>query len=229
MLNKKNRQTKLVNRADIALLLKICFLSVLSFTVNADDISTPKGTMSADEFLNALTGDDSEATINNMGTSPENSVRFRGISLKKSTPKPVKSPTQDDEQTFNQQVSANQVVNACLAKKQSVAVNITFTPNSSNVKDTGLIENIAKAMNNSQLSNCYFIIEGHTDAVGNEYYNLWLSQKRAGEVKQHLSQNDVSADRLVVVGKGEDELLNSEIPNAAENRRVVFKVINFKN
>ena len=45
-------------------------------------------------------------------------------------------------------------------------------------------------------------------------------------VSQRLS--DFTADRLVVVGKGESDLLNMATPDAAENRRVVFKVINYK-
>ncbi len=47
--------------------------------------------------------------------------------------------------------------------------------------------------------------------------------KHAGQIKYHLSQYDVSVYRLVVVGKGEEELFNTSIPNAAENRHVVFQ------
>lgn len=204
--------------------LTFCIMTTLSFSVNSADVSFHNQNPSSDEFINAFMGGGSGQEINT-----DKKVIFRGISLKKSTPKAMEKPAIQEEQTsFNQQVSANNMANACLAEKQSVAVNITFKPNSSKVTDTDLIKNIAKAMNNDKLSDCYFIIEGHTDAVGNNYYNLWLSQKRASQVKQYLREYSVLGDRLVVVGKGEEELANSEVPNANENRRVVFKVINYK-
>lgn len=217
MSNIINRKDPLSNRIGIVQFLNICVLSVISLSASASDISFQDHEPSSDELINAF-----------MGSNPAPKVKYRGISLKKNTPKPVEKPMQEEQQSFNQQISANDSANACLAEKQSVAVNITFKPNSSNVSDTDLVKSIAKAMNSSQLSNCYFIIEGHTDAIGNDYYNLWLSQKRAGTVKHFLSQYNVSDDRLVVVGKGEAELVNSKIPDAAENRRVVLKIINFK-
>jgi len=129
---------------------------------------------------------------------------------------------------MEQQISANQAADTCMAGAQSVAVNIRFQSNSSSIKsqDDQMLRKIAQAMNTPQLQKCFFVIEGHTDAVGEAYYNLWLSQKRAGSVKNQLRQYNVSNDRMIVVGKGEDELLNYNNPNASENRRVVFRVIN---
>lgn len=209
-------------------LLCLPLIAAVSMTVNAGEVSLQSQKPSSDDFIKAFTGGGSSTTAVAPAPTSDNKVRFRGISLKKSTPKPVEQPKPavEEQASFDQQVAANQAASACMVEKKSVAVNINFRPNSTNVTDTDLIRNIAQAMNSSQLSGCYFIIEGHTDAVGNDYYNLWLSQKRAGQVKEYLSQFNVPADRLVVVGKGEDELLNAGVPNAAENRRVVFKVIN---
>lgn len=209
-------------------IMALGIMSALSCGVAlAGNVSLQNQDPSSNDLVNAFLGGANQSTAN---TAPASQVRFRGISLKKKVPKaaPVEKTLQQEATSFDQQVTANNSASACMAGKQSVAVNINFAPNSSNVSDTTLIKNIAQAMNNDQLANCYFIIEGHTDAAGNDYYNLWLSQQRAGEVKAYLNQYNVTADRLVVVGRGEDELLNSNNPGSKENRRVVFKVINYR-
>lgn len=65
-------------------------------------------------------------------------------------------------------------------------------------------------------------VEGHTDALGSDEYNLLLSMRRAAAVANHLVQrHGIDPARLVVLGKGENEPL---VENAfdAGNRRVQF-------
>jgi OmpA-OmpF porin, OOP family len=65
-------------------------------------------------------------------------------------------------------------------------------------------------------------IEGHTDALGSDEYNLQLSMRRAVAVANHLVQRGgVDPARLAVLGKGEAEPL-AENPFDAGNRRVQF-------
>ncbi len=186
---------------------------------------------SSDDLVNAfMSGKQSSMPEGLVPTSePKNSgVKYRGISLKKTKiePEPIPEPAQ--KQQMSQQFAANQAADACMAGARSVAINIHFKTNSSTVKsqDSVMLKKIAQAMNTPQLKNCYFVIEGHTDAVGEAYYNLWLSQKRANSVRQHLNQFSVENDRMIVVGKGEDELLDGSNPNGSENRRVQFRVVN---
>ena len=67
-------------------------------------------------------------------------------------------------------------------------------------------------------------IEGHADARGTNEYNLALGQRRATAVRDYLVGVGVAADRMVVVSKGEEELLCREDNDAchAQNRRVHF-------
>lgn len=67
-------------------------------------------------------------------------------------------------------------------------------------------------------------IEGHTDSVGAEAYNLKLSQRRAAAVRQYLVDHGISASRLESVGYGESrpEADNSTPEGRAQNRRVVL-------
>lgn len=65
-------------------------------------------------------------------------------------------------------------------------------------------------------------IEGHTDSVGEDAYNLSLSERRAQSVVAWLTQNGIAASRLNAVGKGETTPVasNDTADGRALNRRV---------
>lgn len=80
---------------------------------------------------------------------------------------------------------------------------------------------VGEALQSEELSRIHFVLEGHTDAIGPEGYNLSLSERRANSVKAFFAEYfNVTMDRLVSVGKGEHELLDVDQPGAAKNRRV---------
>ena len=68
------------------------------------------------------------------------------------------------------------------------------------------------------------IIEGHTDEVGSDEYNDWLSSARANAIKSYLVSRDVYADSIKTYGYGKHfPLVKSDSPEArACNRRVRF-------
>lgn len=68
------------------------------------------------------------------------------------------------------------------------------------------------------------VIEGHTDSIGPEDYNLALSQRRAAAVRTYLVRvHGIDARRLKHVGFGEYKPIEGLDPAAAENRRVQFR------
>jgi len=79
-------------------------------------------------------------------------------------------------------------------------------------------------MNSDALAACSFVIEGHTDAQGDDAYNLRLSQQRAESVRDFLTALDVAPARLRAVGRGERELLDPAAPDSPRNRRVQFRI-----
>jgi outer membrane protein OmpA-like peptidoglycan-associated protein len=69
-----------------------------------------------------------------------------------------------------------------------------------------------------------FLIEGHTDAVGSDGYNLRLSLERARAVKAALiDYYAISPDSLSVVGLGERYLKIPTLEPEEENRRVTVR------
>ena len=70
-----------------------------------------------------------------------------------------------------------------------------------------------------------FEIIGHTDSSGSAEYNQRLSRLRAEEVKRYMVADcGIEASRLIAVGLGESDPLNTDNPRADENRRVEFQV-----
>ena len=66
-------------------------------------------------------------------------------------------------------------------------------------------------------------VEGHTDNIGGDAYNLDLSKKRAAAVKEALvTRYHVAADRLTTVGYGASrpKATNDTLEGRARNRRV---------
>ena len=72
------------------------------------------------------------------------------------------------------------------------------------------------------------LIEGHTDSVGSDDFNLALSQQRANSVKARLVADAVDAARITTVGYGEKYPVASNDTKAgkAQNRRVDLIILN---
>lgn len=87
-----------------------------------------------------------------------------------------------------------------------------------------VLDQLAIALQSDELGGSRIRIEGHTDAVGDEGYNLSLSERRAQAVRDYLATRNVDPGRLTIVGRGENELLEPNDPDAPVNRRV--RVIN---
>jgi len=70
-------------------------------------------------------------------------------------------------------------------------------------------------------------IVGHTDALGNDAYNLDLSRRRAESVLRFLTENKIAKSRLSASGLGEQIPIasNETEEGRAQNRRVEFVVL----
>jgi len=70
------------------------------------------------------------------------------------------------------------------------------------------------------------LVEGHTDATGDEYYNLDLSRRRARTVTQFLQIQGLEPQRLQARGFGiEKPVADNETPEGRKRNRRVEIVI----
>ena len=65
-------------------------------------------------------------------------------------------------------------------------------------------------------------VNGYTDAIGTEEYNLGLSERRADAVVNYLGQQSISQSRLIPHGYGKTNFVatNDTPEGRAQNRRV---------
>jgi outer membrane protein OmpA-like peptidoglycan-associated protein len=70
------------------------------------------------------------------------------------------------------------------------------------------------------------VVEGHTDSMGSDAYNMKLSNRRAEAVKRYLADHGIAASRITSEGFGESEPVasNETAEGRAQNRRVELHV-----
>lgn len=70
-------------------------------------------------------------------------------------------------------------------------------------------------------------LDGHTDAVGSDDYNLGLSERRARSVAKYLTGQGIAQERVKVMYFGESRPLedNTSKEGRKKNRRVEFKIM----
>ena len=69
-------------------------------------------------------------------------------------------------------------------------------------------------------------VEGYTDSIGSDDYNLQLSRKRADAVRDYLDTNGIRADNITAVGLGKENPVasNDTAAGRQQNRRVELVV-----
>lgn len=103
---------------------------------------------------------------------------------------------------------------------------IFFNFDSSTLKKesyTALDEAVKILKNSAELS---FVIEGHTDNVGSDAYNMALSKRRAASVRRYFISKGIPATRISSAGYGEVQPIdtNATEEGRAKNRRVKINV-----
>ena len=127
------------------------------------------------------------------------------------------------------EVTKAEAITAALAKGKDAKVDLTvnFEFDSDKIRDKGHVQvmEIANALNSSALASQRVMIEGHTDNVGKDDYNIDLSYRRAISVMRALTeQYGVDRGKLQVNGYGESKPVasNDSDVGRALNRRVTL-------
>lgn len=103
---------------------------------------------------------------------------------------------------------------------------VTFDTNSAEVRP-GLYSEINRVAGVlTQYPDTLIQVEGHTDSVGSDAYNMDLSKRRATAVKNLLVQRGVSENRIETIGYGKTMPVATNTTEAGRqmNRRVEIKI-----
>jgi OOP family OmpA-OmpF porin len=118
-----------------------------------------------------------------------------------------------------------EMAKADVVRITQIASKIFFETNSDKLKSASKVQlddlvDILTKYPDANLS-----IEGHTDDVGKDEYNLTLSQKRTESVKRYLMSKGIAETRLTATGYGETKPIadNTTSAGRAKNRRVELK------
>jgi outer membrane protein OmpA-like peptidoglycan-associated protein len=113
-----------------------------------------------------------------------------------------------------------------------------FGFDSADLQPSSILQKLVTLLKRSP--NATFTIEGYTDSIGTDEYNLDLSQRRAGSVKEYLVQNlAIDPNRIKTRGYGKTKFIvpprevpptasqtefDTEIAREQPNRRVVIVI-----
>jgi outer membrane protein OmpA-like peptidoglycan-associated protein len=99
---------------------------------------------------------------------------------------------------------------------------VLFDFNETTLKPGGLraVNELAEFMKEYPERNV--LIEGHTDSIGSDEYNLQLSERRAASVRESLLESGISRNRIQIAGYGKHYPVasNSSEAGRQQNRRV---------
>ena len=112
--------------------------------------------------------------------------------------------------------------------KIDVFIEFDFDKGTINEDSKAQLDTVADVFKKDIMKPYKFIIQGHTDPVGGDAYNMLLSEGRAKSVEAYLLNQSVPGDAVFMSeGKGKTQLLPREDGETDEawhsrNRRVVF-------
>ncbi len=103
---------------------------------------------------------------------------------------------------------------------------VNFAFDSSNLTDVAKKNLNAVAEIFNEFPDTELMIEGHTDDVGNDDYNMKLSKRRADAVAHYIQSKGVATNRFSIKAYGETapRFKNDSDTNRAKNRRVEIGV-----
>ena len=115
-----------------------------------------------------------------------------------------------------------------LVKLPQVAVDIQFDEDAAVVRPESyrMLGRIADTLYHPSLLGYKFLIVGHTVSTGKRDYNLTLSQRRADVIRDiMIGTFKISPKRLLAIGLGEEQMLDSLHPSAPVNAQVQIMAV----
>lgn len=161
--------------------------------------------------------------------SAGNRLRFRSIRFTDKTPSDPAKTSQAVPSTERVSDSGDAARDASDAERKrpgafGFLIHFAFDSAQLPLESFVFLDRVAEVLKMERAAGAKLVVEGHTDAVGSENYNLRLSARRSEAVKQYLvDKHKIESSRLVTVAKGKAELLDRNEPTSSVNRRVQFR------
>jgi outer membrane protein OmpA-like peptidoglycan-associated protein len=118
---------------------------------------------------------------------------------------------------------------ATTAEAPSADLNVLFVTGSADLTPsaTRLLDDLGRALSDASMGESHFLIEGHTDTVGDRDANQALSERRAAAVMTYLvTKFHIPAARLSAKGLGQEALLVPTPDQTPEPRNRRVHVVN---
>lgn len=107
--------------------------------------------------------------------------------------------------------------------ENAISLQILFDYNTDTLSEAAKsqLDPVGRALASGDLSGMKFRIEGHTDVIGGDAFNVELSRRRAMAVKEFLTSGyGIPASSIQIEGKGKTDLADEANPTSEANRRV---------
>lgn len=117
--------------------------------------------------------------------------------------------------------------NLLLSKKTLLPSDLIFEFNRAELRESAKVGLMKLALLIDKNPNLYCWIEGHTDLIGGEEFNIELSRKRAESVKNYLVNSmRMNPERIITrgLGKSQPMVMEGDADAQAPNRRVEIRM-----
>lgn len=195
--------------------IALCGLGILALGGLSQAVLAEEG-VSKDQLVRSLKAKPVKRLTRGLGKNPEDAERkiSRGLVIEVAHKK-VEEHTEKDRKEIVKIVKKYEL--------PTIDLTIYFDYNSAKItsKSIPTLVKLGQALMHKDLKGGTFLVGGHTDARGSDDYNLTLSQRRALAVKSFLIESfNITNDKLVAIGFGEEELKDVDFPDSGLNRRV---------
>jgi len=160
--------------------------------------------------------------------SIEGSVEQNQVRLKEHDSK-IQDLSRETREALERAQSAEKLAQGKLLYEVTLTdEDVRFGFNQSELTDNArsILENLLTQLK-SENKNVFIEVQGHTDSLGTEDYNMKLGQERADAVRRYLSENGIPLHRISTISYGEARPLtdNKSKKGRSTNRRVVIVVL----
>ena len=137
--------------------------------------------------------------------------------------------SKESQEALNRAQSAEKLAKGKLLYQVTLTDDkVHFKFNKADLPDTGreILDNLINQLK-ADNRNVYIEIQGYTDSVGAENYNMKLGESRAESVRRYLAENGIPLHRINTISYGEGRPIASNRTSSGRsaNRRVVIQVL----